>query len=1268
MVAKFTEQIFEDAFIELLHQHGWDYECGYDIHRSNRDVLLLDKLKAHIASQQADLTALDVDKIVAKLLHVGGQTHFDILRNITTLVRDGFTYVRTSDSKHFIIDFLNFDDVQANSFTVVNQFEVGYGLKADTRRPDILLFVNGIPLCILELKNPSDQNATITDAYEQIHTRYMRDIPHLLQYCPLSCISDGVKTRLGTTYSPYKHYYAWKKVNNDDHAAGFGVDELETLVAGAYATERFLEVLRDYVYFPDKDYEKEEEVVCRYPQFFATRKLRESVLKAVEAEDNKGGTYFGATGCGKTFTMMFLARQFACRCPELHSPTVIMIVDRDDLQTQAGQLFTRSKDFLALGTAVIIKDRKHLHDELSVRETGGFFICTIQKFCEGIGLLSERRNIICFSDEAHRTQVNMSKTLKIKGGGDEGESLGAFITKPYALQLRTAFPHATFVGFTGTPIDETIQVFGDIVDSYNMKQSVDDEITVPIGYIPRIAQVTVNQAQVQAIDAYYRICADEGATEEDISASKKAMSSMEMILGDEKRLERLAKDIADHYTKVCENKPGVVQKAMIVCSNRPIAYTLLKKFKKCRPDWFVERKSPDDSALSKEKLDNLKPMPTIAMVATRGKNDPKEMFDYLGDKDHRKDLEIQFKKENSNFKVVIVVDMWITGFDLECLTYLYNDKPLQKHTLIQTISRVNRKHEGKDKGYIIDYIGIHSNMMKAMKQYGGDSFGPSEDDVEQAREALIIVLDMLTQMMSGFDISPMKDINAAPFERYVCLSKAANYVLSMSRQFAIESGPNKTKNVSANTYFLGLVKRLRVAYDICQPSDVLTDEQLSLSQCFMAIAGFIHKVSGEKHDAESMNRHVAVMVEEALKCDSVLNILEKGQEEDIFDEGFIERLQNVKMPATRLEVLIKMLSKAINEYMRTNKIAAKKYKELLNKTLETYHDRKSHLTAEEAGETQEEAVSSIIKDAEQQALAIIKQLGEDRESFRKLGLSFEEKAFYDILLFLRDRYNFVYGTDHPGKGNDRCKALAKKIKELIDTKSSFADWLNNANIRKDLAFDIKVLLIKNGYPPQYSQAVFDQVMDQVENFKRYGNEDTDVAIESFAATPVQIEKSRSKIKFKFDIPSAQKFVNFLPFYTLRAACGKFGPTENVDEQERWVEVSGCGTLNENMFVVQAVGDSMDDDIHDGDLCIFRNYTTGHSYQGSIVLAQLNERDADYDGSYTIKRFFKDSKTDHDGYVYADSITLIPSNPAFRPIVIDGDPGKFMIIGELVKVI
>lgn len=1099
MIGKYYESDYEESLIDLLKEQGWEYTHGEQIPRHNREVLLTDDMTTYFQHRYEGLTSEDIDEVANQLRHTSGQTHFELLRNTYYLIRDGYRYTRHSDGKIFDIEYIDFEpENKYNIYRCVNQFEVGYGLKSNVRIPDVILFVNGIPLCIFELKNPTDYMATIADAYEQIHTRYKRDIPHLLRYCPLSCISDATvnNTKLGTTYTPYEHYYAWKKVHNEDPAAQKGIDQVKTIVAGAYEPNRFIEILRDYVYFPDKDFAKEEEIICRYPQFFATRMLRDNVLTAFAAGDNKGGTYFGATGCGKTYTMMFLARQLSLRCKDLGSPTIVMIVDRDDLQTQAGKLFLRSEEFLSLGAAKVIADRAELKTELSLRESGGFFICTIQKFCEEIGELNTRKNIICFSDEAHRTQIRLNKQLKIKDRKNKNlykvlddEELGAFITKPYAKHLRCAFPNATFVGFTGTPIDETIQVFGRIVDKYTMQQSVDDEITVALKYIPRIAKVTLDSKKVKAIDKYYKKCSDEGATEEDVVASKKAMSAMEVILADDERLERLANDIIEHYTKACNNKADVVQKAMIACSKRYIGYKLLNIFKKLKPEWFEEKKSPDDTLLTPEELKKLPLMPTIAMVATRGKNDSKDMYDYLGEKSRIKKLDDAYKMDKSNFRIVIVVDMWITGFDVPCLTFLYNDKPLKKQSLIQTISRVNRKYPGKEFGFIIDYIGIRDNMMEAMRKFGGESFGPSSDDVQQALEALIIELDILKKLFVGFDISPFTDSKAKPLERLECLSSAADYIITLTKQLNVssEQGTTKPKLVSAKTFFLAHVKRLRTAYEVCQPSNILNNEKLSLSQCFMAVASYIRKTSGDKHDAESMNRAVEKMVSEALKCYSVINILDTDIEENIFSPEFVSQLDNIKLPATKLEVLVKLLRSSIKEYKNTNKIVAEKYEELLKKTLEEYHNRRANLSPEEATSTQNEAIDEIIRNATQQALDILANLGEDKESFRKLGLTFEEKAFYDILIHLRDKHNFEYGKDKNVDGiiiNDKCKTLAKKIKELIDVQSSFTDWLNNSNVKAELNQKIFFCLYKNGYPPQYNDEVFDQVMEQVENFKK----------------------------------------------------------------------------------------------------------------------------------------------------------------------------------------
>lgn len=1094
---RYVESEFESAFVGLLESMGWKYDDN--IEREKSEVLIKSDFIEFLARSNADLGDEEREQIFESFRLVGGDSAFATLHKVYNLLINGMPFSPQNEPKKQI-SLIDFENPRNNTFRVLNQFVIEYTNNGQKQKrvPDIVLFVNGVPLCIIELKNPADFNANIYSAWEQIYVRYWRDIGHLFHYCVLACISDGVKTRLGTVRTAYQHFYAWRRVNDGDKLSTLPFDEMQSMIKGVYEPSRFLEIFRDYIYFEDSIYDSNErQIVCRYPQFFATRKLKQSIIESIRAKNGKGGTYFGATGCGKTYTMAFLARQLALRCEnvaQIGSPTIILIVDREDLQKQGANLFTKSKEFLNLGEVATIKDRAHLRNELGARQSGGFYICTIQKFCDSeqdkIGLINARENIICFSDEAHRTQLEHAKTIKFSK--DANENMKALISKPYAKVLRDAFPKATFVGFTGTPIAETYQTFGEEIDRYTMDQAVADGLTVPIKYHPRIAKVLLDSDKVKEIESYYAKCADEGATSEDIESSKKAMSSMEVILGEPLRLERLAKDIYEHFSAVRENEPNRVQKAMITCANRKIAYALLGKFKAQYPQWFGLKKTPDDSKYSKEELKGLKEMPFIAMVSSVGSNDEASMYEYLGGVKNDKrsaELDFAFKNEKSNFCVAIVVDMWITGFDVPTLTYLYNDKPLQKHLLIQTISRVNRKYEGKEYGMIIDYIGIRDNMREAMKIYGGEaSIAPTKDDVEQATLAFRDELEIVKKLFVVYDLSPFLKNECDPIKRYELLAKAAEFVFVQTQILNVESSKG-AKKVSFKTYFLKAVKRMRLAFEIAQPSGTLSAEEIALAQCFMGIAGFVRKMSGTSEvDTDVMNLKVAQMVEEALKYNKVENVFENGNDEDIFSPEYFEKLSDIKMPATKLELLIKTLRKQIKEYAKTNQIAAKSFEEMLEKTIEQYHERRKHLESQEAGEAQERASEDIIKNATQQALEILAQMRENKESFRKMGLTFEEKAFYDILIALRDEYNFEYGVDKNINGvviNEECKTLAKKVKEIIDTKSSFADWLNNQNVRDNLKIEIKMCLVKNGYPPQYSPEVFSKVMEQVENFEEY---------------------------------------------------------------------------------------------------------------------------------------------------------------------------------------
>lgn len=1074
MIGKMFESEYEEAVVQLLHAEGWNYSFGESVHRKVTDTLIEDDLLAYLKNRYAskNLTDTDYNAIIANIRNVGGTSEYMALYNAFNLYHDGYDFVYSDNAKTpFKLEYIDFEHPKNNIFRVVNQFEMLQG--SQTRIPDVLLFINGIPVGIIELKNPTKENATIRDAHTQITVRYRRDIPALLKYCSIACISDGSNSRLGTTVTPYEFFYAWKKVENEDEP-GMGIKELESLIKGVFAPKRLLEILRDFVYFPDiaEGNEKEEEIICRYPQFFAARKLCNHILKHLRSAggDGKGGTYFGATGCGKTYTMLFLSRLLAMRCrAELGSPTILLIVDREDLETQASKLFCKSTTYLSDKAVKVFETRKELSDELSERKTGGFYITTIQKFTDAMGLLSDRSNIICMSDEAHRTQNNTGSKLKINHKDEKNDNIGAFISYGFAKYLRDALPNATYVGFTGTPIDETIHVFGEIVDRYTMIQSQKDGITVPIKYDPRLARVFLDTKQAQLVEEYYKQCEEEGANAEDIAKSKKAMSSMQVILGDSDRLHRLAKDIIVDYETRCADKPDLLQKAMITCSDRNIAYRLYNIIKELRPEWCQPLKALDESTFTADELVKIKPIPFINVVATRSKDDPKDMYNLLGDDIYRKNLDAEYKNEKSNFRIAIVVDMWITGFDAPPLTILYNDKPLQKHTLIQTISRVNRKYKEKQCGYIVDYIGIRENMKEAMKRYGGDV--TPQGDLEAARITLQNELQILKEMTSPLNFAPFFGNN--PLERLQFLQTAAEFVLANNRE---EKG-----KTSFETIYKGHVKRLRSAYDICNPAGILDDNETTWAQCFMGVMSFLKKITDTMHDVESMNRAVEKMVKEAIACTGVETVLDAQDEEEIFEEKFLQELDDIKMPNTKFQLLAKILNQAIREYSKTNKVRAEYFLKMLNETVDIYNTRdKLTFTNDVATETVNaihDVVDEKVASLTEQLINLFKGLKRDKEEFKNLGITFEEKAFYDILVDLREKHKFEYA-------DKKCIDLARKIKELIDGSSLYADWLNNDNLKNKLASELTFLIYKEGYPPEWDDEIFQKVLEQVENFKK----------------------------------------------------------------------------------------------------------------------------------------------------------------------------------------
>lgn len=1046
---KFTEDQLEQAIIQLFIEQGYSYVHGDHIHRQYTEVLLESDLRDYLSRGYLDhnLTEKEIGTIIANLTLISAAPLYAANRTAFRQINEGFDLVRDDPALLPLhINYIDFEIPENNTFKVVNQFTVQ---DVKTRRPDLMVFINGIPVAICEFKTAIEESTTIYDAWKQVTIRYCRDIPNLMKFCLLSMISDGANSKLGSIFTPYPFYYAWNKANDRDKVSN-GISSLLTMIEGAFAKERILSVLRDFVFYPDETKSEALPIVCRYPQYFAANKMADSISEHMKPHgDGKGGTYFGATGCGKTYTMLYLSRLLIRDYKhQFHNPTIILIEDREDLDTQTSKLFVTAKQFLHEEDIRSIETREDLRNTLLDKPSGGVYITTIQKFCENTGLLSARDNIICISDEAHRTQTGVGGKLKKT---DEG----VFTTYGFAKYLRDSFPNATYCGFTGTPIDETLAVFGNIVDRYTMKEATEDGITVRIAYEPRLARVIVSEDQAKKIQKYYEDCIREGSNPAQVEESKRAMSAMRVVLGNPDRLRNLAYDLVDHYEKLCSEKPKIIQKAMIVCADRQLAYALWKNILKIRPHWGDAKRAEDESVLPKEVLEKLKPLPKINLVATSDKDDEKELYDLCGSKEYRKMLDEQFKNDDSNFKIAIVVDMWITGFDVPSLAVMYIDKPLQRHTLVQTISRVNRVFDGKDKGLVVDYIGIREEMMKAIKQYGepGGSTGP----VDELPVTLAIFrnhLKLISDLLVGFNAT--KFYTGSPLERLMCLNNAAEYVQA-------------SKELESR--FMRLSRRMKAAYEIVFPSGELTDEETSRAQFYLAIRSIIYKqTNGDAPDAETMNRVVEDMVKKALACTGVENVIAADESEDLFGDDFMDALSRVNMPITKFNALIRLLRKQISGYGAVNKLKAIEFDERLKKVVDLYNNRDKLVFTSEV-------VSDFVNDLSDQLLTILKDLQEDKTSFEKMGISFEEKAFYDILVKVRDDNGFKYE-------DEKCIVLAKKIKELVDDKARFADWATRDDIKNQLNRDLTVLLYKNGYPPEWDEEVFERVMEQAENFKK----------------------------------------------------------------------------------------------------------------------------------------------------------------------------------------
>ena len=1041
----FNEHSLELSVMELFQSEGYTFLSGEQIHRERSEVLLADDLRQYLYKRYAKdgITTGEVDSILLMLRNVSG-TIYEANKAVYKLLCDGFILNREDRTqKDLYIELIDFDTPENNSFKAVNQFEIE-GVGGQLRIPDGIVFVNGIPVVVMEFKSAVKENTTIIDAYKQLTVRYRRDIPELFKYNAFVVISDGANNKYGSFFSPYDFFYAWRKIDSDDKELD-GINSLVTMVKGLFRKERLLAVIKDFIYFPDNS-DKDLKIVCRYPQFFAANKLFENIKLHMRPKgDGKGGTYFGATGCGKSYTMLFLTRMLM-KSKSFHSPTILIITDRTDLNDQLSKQFIASKKFIGDETVISIESREKLREELQGRESGGVYLTTIQKFTEDLQLLTDRANVICISDEAHRSQINLEQKVKITEAGVERKY-------GFAKYLHNSLPNATYVGFTGTPVDGTIEVFGGVVDAYTMTESVRDGITVNLVYDGRAARVTLDNEKIKQIEQYYAKCEREGANEHQIEESQKAIANMEIIIGDPDRLHAVAEDFINHYeTRVAEGAT-VAGKAMFVCMNRGIAYDLYKIIVELRPEWAVKKIADDGIVLTEQDKKELKPIEKIKMVMTRNKDDEKKLYDMLGTKDDRKELDRQFKNVKSNFKIAIVVDMWLTGFDVPELDTIYIDKPIQQHTLIQTISRVNRVCEGKDKGLIVDYIGIKKNMNTALKKYTNFE----SDEFEGIEQSVTIVkdqLEILGQMFHNFNCRDFFD--GSPTEQLACLNRATEYV-QLSEELEIR--------------FMAAVKRMKQAFNLCSSSDKFSDEDKDYIHFYCAVRSILFKLTkGDAPDISQMNARVREMLEGAIQSDGIEELFEAGKHisVDIFSDEYMDKINAIQLPNTKIKILQRLLSQAIDELKKVNKIMGIEFADRLKRVVDEYNNRRRD----------EAYANEVLDDIAEQLAQLLSELKTEKNSFEKMGIDYEEKAFYDILKAVAKKFEF----DYP---DDKMIELSKRIKGVVDDKARYTDWSTREDIKANLQVDLILLLDKFDYPPVTIDDVYKEVLEQAENFKKY---------------------------------------------------------------------------------------------------------------------------------------------------------------------------------------
>lgn len=1012
MPGLYTEADYENSVIELFRNNlGYEYAYGPDIERDFYSPLYEDVLLDSLHRLNRGLPDDAIQDALFKLKNFENGELVQKNAVFMDYLQNGIPvrFFVGGEERSSIVYLVDYKKPDNNSFIVANQWTF---IENSNKRPDIILFLNGLPVVLVELKSPSREETDASEAYRQLRN-YMQEIPSMFIYNAICVMSDQLTSKAGTITSGEDRFMEWKTKDGNKENTQYA--QFDTFFEGMFRKERLLDIIKNFICFSNEGVNSFK-ILAGYHQYFAVRKAIESTKHAT-VTDGKGGVFWHTQGSGKSLSMVFYAHLLQVA---LDSPTIVVLTDRNDLDNQLYGQFAKCKDFLRQ-EPMHAESREHLKTLLAGRQANGIIFTTMQKFEESHEPLSERRNIVVMADEAHRGQYGLAEKIKITKN-EEGEEVAKRVVG-IARIIRNTLPNATYIGFTGTPISSkdrsTREVFGDYIDIYDMTQAVEDGATRPVYYESRVIKLNLDEATLKLIDAEYDIMA-QNADEEVIEKSKRELGQMEAVLGNDNTINSLVCDIIDHYENNRENL--LTGKAMIVAYSRPIAMKIYNRILELRPNWTEK----------------------VAVVMTSGNNDPEAWRQVIGNKHHKDELAKKFKDNSSPLKIAIVVDMWLTGFDVPSLATMYVYKPMSGHNLMQAIARVNRVFRDKEGGLVVDYVGIASALKQAMNDYTTrDKKNYGDTDIAKvAYPKFLEKLSVCRDMFHGYDYC--KFIKGTDLERAKTISGAVNFIMDREK-------------VDEKDSFVKEALMLHQALSLCSS---LVDEVSRFEAAFfesvrVLVLRLTNTGVGRKISLPEMNTRINELLKQSIKSDGVINLFSDIKEEfSLFDPKFLQEVANMKEKNLAVELLKKLIAEQVSVYRRTNVVKSEKFSEIMQRSLNAYLN--GMLTNEEVIE---------------EMLNLAKQIAAAHQEGEKLGLTPDELAFYDALTkpqAIKDFYE-----------NDELIAITKELTETL-RKNKTIDWQKRESARAKMRMLIKKLLKKHKYPPEGMEDAVQTVMTQCE--------------------------------------------------------------------------------------------------------------------------------------------------------------------------------------------